>query len=82
MNHTNNQKYIFSKLPSVTILAQENSKEQFKKQVEKIYNKENEKDLKQIANFIYYKLLITNYKELSWTKEEYKEFKRFRNYCI
>lgn len=74
-NYINEKNNIFSKLPLTSLLTKKDGKELFKEEIKKIYNDENEKDLKEIVNYVYYKI-NTKYKELSWSPKEYNEFKK------
>lgn len=74
-NQINEKNNMFSKLPLAIILTKKNGKELFKEAITKIYYKEDEKELKEIVNYVYYKI-NTKYKELSWSQQEYSEFKK------
>lgn len=75
MNYSNRRKCIFVDLPSSKLLSTEKDSEKFREKIKQIYQEEEEKELKDIANILYTKL-TTNDPNNSWTAKEYKEFRK------
>lgn len=75
MNNSIRGKRMFVDLPSPKLLSTSKGSEKFKEKIEQIYKEEEEKELKEIANILYTKL-ITKDPNNSWTVTEYKEFRK------
>ena len=66
---------LFEQMPRTSVLHLKNGVEKFQDMLGKIYNQEEEKSLKRIANTIYDRL-VSNDPNYHWTVEDYGCFKK------
>lgn len=69
------EKTNMSSMPSPGVLSKNNGIEEFRRQINRLYTKETEKEFKDIANIIYKKLENESL-DNKWKSKEYREFKK------